>query len=92
MKILSAILIVFGSIGIVFQTMYAFIFHWDMAAHFGRATGFAIAFLLPGILLYRKSTKKTAVSKDGQDKGDIDATKTEEPSKEKHKEKEGGKT
>jgi hypothetical protein len=92
MKILSAILIIFGSIGIAFQTMYAFIFHWDMAAHFGNAAGFAIAFLLPGIILYIKSSKRTTDSKGGQYKGDIDATKTEEPNKEKHKEKEGGKT
>lgn len=83
MKILSAILIAFGSVGIIVQTMYAFSRGFSMAAHLGRATGFAIAFLLPGIILYIKSSKKTTDSKSGQYKGDIDATKTKEPTKEK---------
>lgn len=94
MKVFSILLMIYGSVGVLFQTIYAFSRGFNMAASLGKATGFAICFLLPGILLYRKSSKKTIDSKDGQNKGDIDATKTEEPTKEKEgdKDKENRKT
>ena len=59
MKFLSAILITIGSIGIVFQTILAF--GGEAPKHSGYAIGFAIVFLLPGILLYRKAAKKKTI-------------------------------
>lgn len=59
MKFLAAILIVIGSIGIVFQAIFAF--GGEAAKHTGYAIGYAIVFLLPGILLYRKAAKKKTI-------------------------------
>jgi membrane protein implicated in regulation of membrane protease activity len=58
MKIFSIILMLFGYAAIVIQLYWAFILGWEMAAHLGEAAAYAIIFLLPGILLYRKATKK----------------------------------
>jgi len=59
MKFLAAILIVIGSIGIVFQAIFAF--GGEAEKHIGYAVGSAVVFLLPGILLYRKAAKKKTV-------------------------------
>jgi undecaprenyl pyrophosphate phosphatase UppP len=90
MKNFAAILIALGIVAIIPQLLYAFAFR-DMAMYLGRATGFALAFILPGVLILRHIGKK---EKEKQSKGDIDATKTEETTKEKEADKgrQSGKT
>jgi hypothetical protein len=83
MKAFAIILLVFGSTMVFIDIVPMLLTLSIHAGLVGRAVGWAIVFILPGILLYRKSSKKTTDSKGGQNKGDIDATKTEEPTKEK---------
>lgn len=64
MKPLSAILIVMGSIGLVFSIIFAF--GGEVGKYLGYAIGNAIVFLLPGILLYRKAIKNKTI--DGKSK------------------------
>lgn len=93
MRLFSAILIAIGSVGMVFQLFYAFIFDWEMAAHLGKATGFAIVFLLPGVILYIKTGKKKSANDKGRkQEGDWDATKTKETTSKAKGKKKGGET
>lgn len=55
MKFLSAMLIIIGVIGVVFQSIFAF--NGEATKHIGYAIGFTVLFLLPGILLYIKTGK-----------------------------------
>jgi len=59
MKFLSTMLIIIGSIGIVFQSIVAF--NGEATKHVGYAIGFTVLFLLPGILLYIKTAKKNTI-------------------------------
>ena len=58
MRFLSAILIVFGSMGVVFQLIYG-VEGGEISKGLGLAIGFAVVFLLPGVLLYLRSSKTT---------------------------------
>jgi hypothetical protein len=67
MIVLSCILITFGLVGVVIQTIYAFTFESQMAAYLGKAMSFAIVFLLPGIILYVKDFKKKGKCQNGKE-------------------------